>query len=227
MAQCSATSKRTGKRCRGQAVAGSSVCRMHGAKGGAPVLHGIYSKHAPAKIAARLQELNEDPELVGSRRHLALLESFILDRLPKLDAPSSEAVLDAVRLQFRGFTEVVDMFEAAIGPLADDGTKQGLAMLRSWHSAVSELLGQDMARRAAEAEIRELVQEATVVQKQETKRLGLIAKTITDRQFSVLIATLVDVVDRCVEDPDVKRRISQELARKILAGNLGGAGSQG
>jgi hypothetical protein len=34
--RCSATSKRTRKRCQGPAVRGWSVCRFHGAGGGAP-----------------------------------------------------------------------------------------------------------------------------------------------------------------------------------------------
>jgi hypothetical protein len=35
--RCKAKSKRTGKRCRAPAVRGCRVCRMHGAKGGAPI----------------------------------------------------------------------------------------------------------------------------------------------------------------------------------------------
>lgn len=34
--RCTATSKRTGERCKGPAVRGWSVCRFHGARGGHP-----------------------------------------------------------------------------------------------------------------------------------------------------------------------------------------------
>jgi hypothetical protein len=34
--RCQATSKRTGQRCKAPAVRGFRVCRMHGARGGAP-----------------------------------------------------------------------------------------------------------------------------------------------------------------------------------------------
>jgi len=34
--RCKAKSKRTGERCRAPAVRGCRVCRMHGARGGAP-----------------------------------------------------------------------------------------------------------------------------------------------------------------------------------------------
>ena len=42
--RCTARSKRTGERCRGPAVKGWTVCRMHGARGGAPrgAGHGNY-----------------------------------------------------------------------------------------------------------------------------------------------------------------------------------------
>jgi len=42
--RCSARSKRSGCRCQAPAVKGKAVCRMHGAKAGAPkgVAHGNY-----------------------------------------------------------------------------------------------------------------------------------------------------------------------------------------
>jgi hypothetical protein len=51
--RCKAKSKRTGKRCRAPAVKGYRVCRMHGARGGAPAgkkngnyRHGTRTKEA-------------------------------------------------------------------------------------------------------------------------------------------------------------------------------------
>ncbi len=51
--RCSATSKRTGQRCRAPAVKGWTVCRFHGAGGGGPkgkrngmYKHGLYTKEA-------------------------------------------------------------------------------------------------------------------------------------------------------------------------------------
>ncbi len=52
-ARCSATSKRTGKPCQAPAVKGWTVCRFHGAGGGAPkgarngrYRHGLNTKEA-------------------------------------------------------------------------------------------------------------------------------------------------------------------------------------
>ncbi len=56
--RCTATSKRTGIRCKGPAVRGWRVCRFHGAKGGHPKgeghpswVHGARSKEARAACA--------------------------------------------------------------------------------------------------------------------------------------------------------------------------------
>ena len=43
--RCSARSKRTGKPCKAPAVRGYSVCRMHGAGGGAPLGNRNAYKH--------------------------------------------------------------------------------------------------------------------------------------------------------------------------------------
>ena len=57
--RCHARSKRTGKRCQAAAVKGWTVCRHHGAGGGAPkgerngnYRHGHYTKEAKAERQA-------------------------------------------------------------------------------------------------------------------------------------------------------------------------------
>jgi len=51
--RCKAKSKRTGKRCRAPALRGCRVCRMHGARGGAPngARNGNYRNGARTKEA--------------------------------------------------------------------------------------------------------------------------------------------------------------------------------
>jgi len=72
--QCHATSKRTKRRCRGPAATGWSVCRFHGAGGGAPegerngaYRHGCFTKEM-------LEEMREFREILReARQALALL----------------------------------------------------------------------------------------------------------------------------------------------------------
>jgi len=57
--RCTAKSKRTGKRCRAPAVQGWKVCRMHGARGGAPEgkRNGNYRHGARSKETIKLWKL--------------------------------------------------------------------------------------------------------------------------------------------------------------------------
>jgi hypothetical protein len=59
--RCGAKSKRSGERCRGPAVRGKRVCRMHGARGGAPAgkSNGRYRHGGSTKEAIYLmRDLN-------------------------------------------------------------------------------------------------------------------------------------------------------------------------
>lgn len=67
--RCTATSKRSGSRCKAPAVRGWSVCRFHGAGGGAPAgeengqyKHGGRTHEAQAirKLASVLQRLSQE-----------------------------------------------------------------------------------------------------------------------------------------------------------------------
>jgi hypothetical protein len=65
--RCTARSKRTGLRCRAPAVRGYSVCRMHGARGGAPQgkRNGNYKHGGRTNEAiAEMREVNELLRLV-------------------------------------------------------------------------------------------------------------------------------------------------------------------
>jgi hypothetical protein len=71
--RCTATSKRSGVTCRAPAVKGKRVCRMHGAKAGAPSgsAHGryVHGRQTQQAKAAR----KEVRELIRTARQLAAL----------------------------------------------------------------------------------------------------------------------------------------------------------
>jgi ribosome-binding protein aMBF1 (putative translation factor) len=84
--QCTATAKRTGKRCTNPAVTGFNVCRHHGAgslakPGGRPPTHGRYSRLKREELRSLIEEHAADPnpldifpELAAAR---ALFQNFI------------------------------------------------------------------------------------------------------------------------------------------------------
>jgi hypothetical protein len=62
--RCAATSKRTGRRCQAPAERGKSVCRFHGARGGAPTgarngafRHGLRSRETTEEYQQLLELL--------------------------------------------------------------------------------------------------------------------------------------------------------------------------
>lgn len=70
--QCSATSKRTRRRCRAPAVKGWAVCRFHGARGGAPegtrngaYRHGGFTKEVLAEVRGFREILREAREMLA------------------------------------------------------------------------------------------------------------------------------------------------------------------
>jgi hypothetical protein len=77
--RCTATSKRTKQRCRAPAVKGWTVCRNHGAGGGAPrgerngmYRHGLYTKEAIAErraLAKMLRQCREELNTLGKPDH--------------------------------------------------------------------------------------------------------------------------------------------------------------
>ncbi len=71
--RCTATSKRTRERCRAPAVTGWTVCRFHGAGGGAPkgkrngqYRHGLYTQEAIAERRALSALLRESRKSLDS-----------------------------------------------------------------------------------------------------------------------------------------------------------------
>ncbi|MDA2916253.1 hypothetical protein MYX64_05355 [Nitrospinae bacterium AH_259_B05_G02_I21] len=81
--RCTATSKRTKKRCGAQAVTGSDKCRHHG--GLTPrgptspnFIHGRYSKFPVAGLEERVEALKHDPELLSLDLRIAELQALRL-----------------------------------------------------------------------------------------------------------------------------------------------------
>lgn len=90
--RCSARSKRTGKTCRAPAVRGKAVCRLHGARAGAPsgARNGSY-RHGYCTAAARAER---DAGSVVLRDARQLLASLGMDRsvCMTLGAPACQEI---------------------------------------------------------------------------------------------------------------------------------------
>src|SRR5215204_3805015 len=87
--RCKARSKRTGKPCRSPAVRGWAVCRMHGARGGAPKAE-ANGNYKTGEHTAEVHEATglSAPYSVGRRRSRRLSEPRTLATVPGVDSLS-------------------------------------------------------------------------------------------------------------------------------------------
>lgn len=116
MAQCAAKSKRTGERCKANAVSGYAVCRMHGAgsphqgrPGGAPITTGRYSIKRQ-ELARKAQEFANDTTPGDLTGELVLMRALLQDYLDRFE--------DGTRLPFDDIERIFGMVEA-IGRLVE------------------------------------------------------------------------------------------------------------
>lgn len=116
MTRCSAKSKRTGERCKANAVNGFSVCRMHGAgspnvgrPGGAPIITGRYSIKR-AELAAKAAIFANDSTPGDLTGELILMRTLLQDYVDRFG--------DKERLPFEDIERMFGMMEA-IGRLVE------------------------------------------------------------------------------------------------------------
>jgi len=86
--KCKAKSKSTGDRCDRWAVEGFEVCQVHGAgtkknPGGRPPKTGLHSKVLRQKLAEKVDEYIEDPNLCNIRVNIALKRALLDELLSK------------------------------------------------------------------------------------------------------------------------------------------------
>ena len=213
--KCTATSKRTGKRCGAWAVPGRDVCHWHGGKSPRGLAHpstkhGRFSKDLPTRLAADYQAALKDPELVALREELALVTAREADLLKRVDSGEAgahwtgmqKALGDFRRAQQRqdtmGAAEALRQMERL--------TDLGIQDYKAW----SELLGAiESRRRLAETERR---------------RLEAMQQTITSERAMLLVAALVDAVRRHVTDKAVLDAVGREVAQLVAVEGAPGGG---
>ncbi len=112
--QCTAKSKSTGNRCNRRPQPGQSVCYFHGANGGRPIEHGMYSKQLPKDVAEiRTQLLNNEKELLDTKPIIATLKAR-LDKADKLGINDLADIADKL-------TKIIERYHKV-----DIATKQGI-----------------------------------------------------------------------------------------------------
>lgn len=90
---CGAKAKSTGKLCQkpagwGTDHPGVGKCKLHG--GATPIKHGLYSQYTNHRLAAVIDKLSEDEELLNLRKTIAMQQALIIDILNKVESGDLE-----------------------------------------------------------------------------------------------------------------------------------------
>ncbi len=218
MAQCTATSKRSGQRCNNAPVTGATTCRMHGGTaalrnrgaGNGNYKHGRHAKDfGESKLKQRYLAARNDLELLAMRDELAVLDALLGEGIAKLSSAEAEGA------SLKQWTRVADLvldLEAAVA--TKNWPRQG-ELLTKLKDAVQA------GRTEAEtrAEVRQLIQERTKVAEREQKRLVAMRAMLTAEQAHAVFEQILDTLNEVVTDAELRRELNVRLAR--IAGSIG------
>lgn len=208
MAQCTATVRKTGERCRRRAVTGYRVCQVHGAgspkkgrPGGRPIETGIHSSKLPERMREKYLEAIGDPELLNLRSSIALVDARLEDLLGRVDSGESGAAWVNVR----------KCLDAFLKEFYGNGDHVAL-QLEELKLAIQKGLDDY----AAWSEIQALLEQRRKIVESEQKRLVALQQVITVEKAMILFAAITDVIKRNVTDRQQLASISHELAGLLV-----------
>lgn len=201
MALCGAKAKSTGEPCQ-QPAGPNGRCRYHGGKSLKGAAHpnlktGRWSKDVPTRIAARLEEALNDPDLLSLNDEIRLNDARIGELVAALDTGETGRIWKALRrqvalLQLANREKDLAAAGAAISEIVRL-TEAGDAEQEVWRSLDRAF---DTRRRLVESE---------------RKRLVEMNQVISTEQAFLLVARVLGAVKQHVTDPIAYRAIAAEL----------------
>lgn len=211
MAQCTATSKRSGERCRRAACVGTTVCAIHGGKTprglAAPsFVHGRYSKYLPGNLLDRYRTALDDGELLALRDDIALLDTRLSQLVERIPAGESSGRWGQLATTWRAWQLAIsaDNVQAALDARAE----------------IDALITSGANEAATWSEIGSLLQQRVRLVESERKRLIDMQQTVTVERALVFVSALMESVKRHVHDRAALAAISADLGR-LLTGSAG------
>jgi len=202
MSQCTAKSKRSGERCKKDAVIGMGVCHIHGGKSlvgtdNPAFKHGRYSRYLPDALVDRYQAALADQDLNSLDDEIALTDSRLAAELLHLRAEGPQAQWDDARRIFASFTRNTNANNR-------DAAVRDLDRLRLLLQA-----GADPA--TAWAKVDTLIEQRRKLVETQRRVMLDSEKSIGVDQLMVLIAAVSDVIRRHVASTETRKVISHEI----------------
>lgn len=205
--QCTAMSRRSGERCKGPAVLGSTgqKCRMHGGHGAREAgpnnpsfKHGRHSKYLPSQLDALYRDAISNPDLLELADHIALLEARIQSIL--LANKDGDPVP-----RWQEIREMFDILATAILAGDQENTNAQLAlMFKRLESGIAWDTTWDQVSSTLE-NLRKLT-DTEVKRKKELNQMVPIERVV------ILMAAVGNAVKRNVSNPNEIAAVYRELA---------------
>lgn len=197
--QCTAKAKNTGQRCMQPIVPGMTKCRYHGGKSlkgpdQPNWKHGRYSKYLPELVKARYETARRDPELLGLREEIALIDARLSQLLEKVNRGETEMLFPRIQEAFRqvmlGKSQHNEFLELQAFDKLKTLIEEGASESEAW------------------GEIRQSIKLRAELSRGEIKRLETMQQMITATQAMSLLARVVTVIKDNVEDPTTVHKIA-------------------
>ncbi len=198
--------KTDGDRCKNAVRAGWCVCHYHGA--GRPsrpggmndkvVMTGRHGKHLPTRLVDSYNQYVNDPDSISLASEIALIDSRMAELLSMLDNHDVVQAWVDVRLAHRLLNKDGDITE------------------RTYDKAMSYLTKALSTKRndaAVWKDVTDLIERRRKLADTERRRIVDAEQTMTYQEANMLIAFLMNSVMTHVQDPEIRRAISDDLKR--------------
>lgn len=200
--QCTAKSKRSGKRCNNVAVNGFTVCRLHGAGnvnkgkvGGGVIKNGNYSHRYQAllsdKRAARFKAALEDTDFLNLIPRIGVLETRFLELLEKQGSKESGEVWDRLK-------QVVDEAEQVFRDKNLPQESKSQHFTEVWPFIV-KLVREGVSEYYEWSEIRQIVEDTRKLVDTEAKRIKMMAEIVSFEEAKVLVERVLNHAQKRME----------------------------
>ena len=218
---CGAFCRTTGRPCPSAPVAGAERCRMHNGKAPCgPAASGWIDGRSGGKLMpSRLRERYEnhllDPDLLGSRKMVAILDARLDEQCERLHDVEGGQLLRDIREAWAGF----EAANAAASEARADGDEKGLAKaaadLRSFGQQLKERIAKGASQEEQWEEIKDTITHRNASARQEWQRMIELHAMVTVEQAMALFALVVAKIQAHVTDADTLKALTSDLAAVI------------
>lgn len=164
---------------------------------------GKYSKYLPPNLLDAYHRAIEDRDLLTLKEEIALVDSLILDRLTQID--NSET--DARWLKLR------QIYDAAVRANRMGDAREASRQFK----AMAELLQAGAGQAEARQELLELIERRRKLVETERRLMVEMGLMLSVTEVAGLLAIVLHIIERHVDDQKVRFAIGEDLRRFVLA----------